>query len=477
MNAKADVSHPRFWTILAIILSAAMLYEGTGLHPNWWITWFAVIPVLLVAPLPAGRVAFAAAFLAWTLGGLNQWHYLHDLLETPVIVCVAALFLPAFFFGLTVLLYRWLLRRGGVWQAPLGFAAAWVSFEYINSSLSPHSTFGSIAYSQMNYPPALQIASITGIWGISFCLFAWPAMAAVRMSGYCSERQKRAVATAAGLMMAIVLGYGYVRLYLPLPSKTVTVGLVASDLKQNLLGEEPDDAMRVLRGYAAQVPGLAAQGAQVVVMPEKVAVVLDSYQDAMDALFRTAAEQNKTGILIGTIHVTPAAKWNEARLYLPDGKVEVYEKHHMLPAYEAHLKAGVERTVFSEPSGLWGVTICKDMDFPKLSREYGRDGIGLLLTPAWDFTADGWLHGRMAVLRGVEDGFSMARAAKQGILTVTDDRGRVLAERRTGEEPFTTLVAQVPVRHDTTFYASFGDWFAWLCMATVVVAVAWRRKA
>jgi apolipoprotein N-acyltransferase len=56
------------------------------------------------------------------------------------------------------------------------------------------------------------------------------------------------------------------------------------------------------------------------------------------------------------------------------------------------------------------MTICKDMDFPGLSREYGQDDTALLLVPAWDFELDGWLHGRMAILRGVESGFSIARA-------------------------------------------------------------------
>ena len=36
----------------------------------------------------------------------------------------------------------------------------------------------------------------------------------------------------------------------------------------------------------------------------------------------------------------------------------------------------------------------------------------------------------MAILRGVESGFSIARSAKLGILTATDDRGRVLAQRK-----------------------------------------------
>jgi apolipoprotein N-acyltransferase len=135
----------------------------------------------------------------------------------------------------------------------------------------------------------------------------------------------------------------------------------------------------------------------------------------------------------------------------------------MLPPYESSFTIGRTRTLLPQPQSTWGVTICKDMDFTRLSREYGNDGAGLLLVPAWDFTADGWLHGRMAVMRGID------RAPKQGILTVTDDRGRVLAERDSSAQPFTTLIAEVPSRHQDTIYERLGDWFAWACVALLAL--------
>lgn len=119
-------------------------------------------------------------------------------------------------------------------------------------------------------------------------------------------------------------------------------------------------------------------------------------------------------------------------------------------------------------SGKWGLEICKDMDFPALSRQYARDGVAMMVVPAWDFTVDGWLHGRMAIMRGVEGGFSIARSAKKSILYATDDRGRVIAERDTGFTPFATVIATVPVRHDATIYSRFGDWFAWLDLALLI---------
>jgi apolipoprotein N-acyltransferase len=108
------------------------------------------------------------------------------------------------------------------------------------------------------------------------------------------------------------------------------------------------------------------------------------------------------------------------------------------------------------------------MDFTPLSRQYGEAGTSLLLVPAWDFVLDRWQHGHISIMRGVEDGFSIARAAKQGYLTVSDDRGRILAETQSDSAPFATLVADVPVVHDTTLYLLWGDWFAWLVLATFV---------
>ncbi len=106
------------------------------------------------------------------------------------------------------------------------------------------------------------------------------------------------------------------------------------------------------------------------------------------------------------------------------------------------------------------------MDFTPLSRRYGNAGAGLMLVPAWDFNIDRAWHGHIAVMRGVEDGFSIARAAKDGYLTVSDDRGRIVAETRSSSSaPFATLLADVPAAHDHTLYLLLGNWFAWLSLA------------
>ena len=186
----------------------------------------------------------------------------------------------------------------------------------------------------------------------------------------------------------------------------------------------------------------------------------------MDWLYGAVAQREGALILVGLDRGTISKRSNEARLYFPDGRsTAVYDKHHMVPGFEDVDQPGKSITLIDERFGPWGIQICKDMDFPGLSREYGRRRVSLLLVPAWDFTLDGGLHGRMAVMRGVENGFTIVRAAKQGLLTVSDDRGRILAQQDAAEVAVATLLATAPVRHDQTLYSRWGDWFAWLNVA------------
>ena len=424
-------------------------------------------------------MAFAAAFGAYALGGLNLWTYFQVALSTPVPIMILIIGLPALTFAVDVLLYRWLLTRSA-WRAALVFPSFWVACEFLIALISPHGTAGNLGYTQMDFLPVLQIASITGIWSISFCIFFFAVTAAILLGRHGDAHDRCRLTVGASLLFLSIFAFGMWRLYtIPPAAPSVTVGLVASDLRQNLQAETLSDALRLLRDYASQAETLAAQGAKVIVIPEKIAVLPDSNLAAADALLQSAAARTQTVIIVGVIHSTSDAKWNEARNYFPDGSIRTYAKQHLLPVYEGHLTVGTYRTEWHEPSGVWGVSICKDMDFPLLSRQYGKGGAGLLFVPAWDFNSDGWWHGRMAILRGVESGFSVARSPKQGVLTVSDSRGRVLAEKATGSASFVSLLAAVPVQHVSTLYTHLGNWFGWVnlvLLTTLIISSVANRS-
>jgi apolipoprotein N-acyltransferase len=461
--------------LLAAASSAVLIWFGTGLHPAWPLLWLAPLPVLVVAARSPWWAAGLTAALAWALGNLNMAHYYATLLHIPLAVSAEIIVAPALVFAFAVLLYRALLRRGAAWSAVVAFPAAWVSFEYVLNLTSPHATLGSLAYSQLTCLPVLQLASITGPWGISFLVLMVPAALAIWIDLRSrSPKQGFRILLTTLCVLALVAGFGALRLASPPPpGQVVKVGLVASDAGANAGVAAPGAATdALLRDYAAQTEALAARGAQMIVLPEHVGEIVDPQTANVDALFQALADRTRVTVVVGVSHVTAGAAFNQARVYAPDVAEQSYDKHHMLPPFESMFTPGKTILLLDEPRGKWGVEICKDMDFTALSRAYGNAGAGLVLAPAWDFQLDWISHGHVAIMRGVEDGFGIARAGRGGSLLVTDNRGRILAETRSNSAPFATLIADVPAIHDITLYLLWGDWFAWFALGALAFTLA-----
>jgi apolipoprotein N-acyltransferase len=415
------------------------------------------------------------------LGGLNLFYYLHSVLGAPIMVWVAAYASVAVAFAAGVLLFRALLFRGAVWSALVALPAVWVTLEYARNFATPHGTGGSIAYTQLRFLPFLQLASVTGPWGMSFVLLLLAPAVAIGIYLWPKQRQRavRVIGATVGLIVLILI-FGAVRLAQP-TGETVQMGLIASDEKPySSIVDEGKPAEQLFQIYAAQAEMLAEQGAKAIVLPEMLAVVLETRRQQADTIFQSLADRTGATIIVGTIHVVVPLTYNEARVYAPHVVMASYRKHHLLPPFESRTTPGTTMTVLPRGDETWGVAICKDMDFTRLLRRYGEAGVGVMLVPAWDFRVDRSWHGHIAVMRGVEDGFSMVRSAKGGYLTVSDSRGRIIAESRSDAAPFSTLMANVPVEHHPTIYLRLGDWFPWAAMALLVwvlLRLGWRRNA
>jgi apolipoprotein N-acyltransferase len=462
----------------ALAIAAALFFLGTGLAPVWAFTWLAAIPVLWISSRLTAPQTFFLAVAAFALGGLNEWSYSRTVLAAWIVASIL-LFLSCMF-AVGVLLFRYAITRGKLWQAALVFPAFWATMEFVVALLSIHGTFGNISYSQMDFLPIVQIASVTGIWGISFCVFLFASTVAALL-GAAPTSAKIRVGASVAIFLVCVVGFGIWRLVAtPKDSPSVKVALIGSSANGNFFAQTPEQLNAIVERYAQQTKPLASQSVQLIVFPEHTGPITDNSQTETDALLGKIAKDTGAYVAIGVDRISSDVAWNQERLYSPSGSlVAIYNKHHLLPPWENRFRPDTKRTVFTQSSGKWGMEICKDMDFPRLSREYSRDGIGMLIVSASDFVNDGWLHGRMAVLRGVESGFSIARSVDLGILTATDDRGRVLGEKNTTSfgAPLATLVADVPVRHDPTVYSRFGNWFAWVCVILLVVSVASMVRA
>jgi apolipoprotein N-acyltransferase len=457
------------WTgAAATILSGAAWWLGTGLHPQPWLTWLAPLPLLLLAPRMRWQTAALAALCAGACAGLNLWHYLITVIGLPLPVGVIAAIAPAVTFALALLLFRRLWLLGRYAAAALAFPSLWVAVDYVSFRGSPHGTFGSLAYSQLDVLPFVQVASLAGIWGVSFFLLLGPAALATGLIPGPDRRQRLLVTGAAFVLLGAVITFGFARLQAPATGH-MRIGLASLPGKLRPAVDSAE-GRAMLGRYLAAIDTLAAQGAQVIVLPETVLAT----NQATIPEFAASAARNKVAINVG-VAVRDAARGqrNSALAFVPGAAAPVaYAKHHLIPGFEDQYQSGADYAML--PGTRIGLAVCKDMDFHDTARAYSDRGANLLLVPAWDFAADGRMHSRMAVMRGIENGFAVARAALRGNLTLSDDRGRVVAET-SDELGDATLIGEVPLHDSHTLYARWGDWFAWLALATLVAALAMSR--
>ena len=472
MDSKPDRWKPTAILIAATAASAALWWLGSGVHPMWWATWLAPLPVLTCALRASRLAAVIAAFAAWSLGGLNVWSYSRDLLHLPLGVILIVICAPALVFALATLLARALTQRGRIITAALAVPSFWVSVEYVSSVLSPHGTFSNIAYTQMDALPVIQIAALCGVWGIGFLVLLLPATFAAISAPQATRTQRTQLAAMTGSVLMLALGYGGWRLHSAAFESTTAmrIGLVsvAGPVRAPL-----DDAagQYLLQRYLRAIDRLADDGAQSIVMPE---TVFATSAPDIPALADAARRRHLTLIAGVDYRVGSNRENNMALVFRPDGNAPAtYVKHHLLPLFEARYTPGDDYTVWSPSNAAprAGIAICKDMDFQALGRANAGLGARLLYVPAWDFDDDGWLHSRMAILRGVESGFAIARSARDGQLTLSDDRGRVVAETSSSHVDDAAMVAMLPVRSTRTLYMHIGDAFAWLALAFTGVAI------
>jgi apolipoprotein N-acyltransferase len=463
---------PMLAAILAVFTTAVLLLVGNGMNPVWPLVWIAFIPVLLLAAeTTSWRVAAGAAALSMLLGSLDMLHYLHFVLHLPVMAWLIPFSIASLLFGAGVLLFRGLLHRGAVFSAVIALPAFWTVCEYLASFAPANGTAGSLAYTQERMLPILQIASLTGPWGITFLLWLFPS--AVVSGLYLRHRRLPRAATVMGVALTVLAGavlFGAIRLAAPNSQQNIKVGLLDTDTVV-FAGEAPE-MQELIKRYAEQAEGLARQGAKIVLMPEKTGLLLDRDTRIVDPILQSVADRTGATLVIGVLHVVARDSFNEARIYTPDQPIATYDKQHMLPPFESNLTPGTSLAVLSKQTVPIGVAICKDMDFIHPALDYGRSGVGLLLDPAWDFNIDRTWHGHIAIMRGVEGGYAIAHAAKDGFLTVTDDRGRILGETKTNSGTFASLLVDVPVRHDQTVFDRYGTWFPWMAGLLLLAAVA-----
>jgi apolipoprotein N-acyltransferase len=482
-------------------------------------------PVLLLraleglAPAAAARRGFAAGLLAHA--AILHWIYVvtvrygHAPAAVGVLAPVAlaayvAAFTAAFGAGA-----GWLAARG--LASPFALAALWTALDHLRSFALTGFPWATLGYAQHHNPALLGLASLTGVYGLSFATAlggaglhaAWLARRAGPRAG------RPALAALAGVAALHAAG-----LAAPHPAADAAAGSVRVAVLQGNIDQGVKWSRQwftsTLDAYAELTRAAAAAGAELVVWPETAVPAAIENGEREVELLSDLARETGVALVVGAVGIAPVAPGRQMQVtdsaffIAPDGVFrDRYDKTQLVPFGEyVPFQALLGRWLSAVARGMAttgvtageapravelalpggrrltaGVPICYELIFPDLVRRFVSDGAEMLLA----ITNDAW-YGRtgapfqflaMTALRSAETGVWTARAANTGVSAIIDDRGQVRSQTALFERAW--LVADVPRRGaggGRTFYVRHGDWFAWLCWAAVAgLGVAGLKRA
>jgi len=509
---------------LLAALASSVLY-GLCFPPWRWrsLAWIALVPFLAAVRRSKPARALIATWVFVTAGAyvVGDWfpRAVANYYDQPAALGIA------FFFGVTTLMavpyylvfalwYRELglrLPRSRRRYLPVLAAAGWVTVELAREKLLTGNPWALLGYSQVGALPVMQIADVTGVYGIAFVLVA--VNAALVELWIAAVRARRALGEAllgfgfaAGAAL-VVVGYGALRLAAAdgaaSAGGTTPIAVVQGNLD---LGAQWRSEFygRNLDAYLALTADvLAATKPAVVFWPEgAMTFFLDQeplYRQAIAHVLAPAGAELVTGGPRAVEARGTMAYYNAAFLLSPTGEVlAFYDKQRLLPFAEyfplpsldfLHRQFGRVREftpggaahLLPTVAGAGGLLICNEGMYPEIARQRVREGAEYFINLA----NDSWLGDvkfsdlvfDTITLRAVEQRRYLVRSSTSGPSAIVDPLGRVVV--RTADLSRATASGVIAPGNARTPYQRFGDWFAFACAASSAgawAAVRVRRK-
>ena len=507
--------------IIYAIISGLLLTLSFPLPGIHWLAWIALVPLIFSTRKLSFNSSFRLGFIAGLTHYLTLLYWLVGTMQTygslPLYLSLPVLFLLAAYLALYMGLFLGILYR--VSKKPVAaFVIApmlWVTLEYIKSLLFSGFPWELAGYSQYKNLIMIQIADLTGVYGVSFLIVLFNMTALVvllwltkkKWHGQTISGKIAATAlTVSALIAGLTFCYGKQRLIGV--QKTISaapvckVAIVQGNIEQ---GIKWNSAYRVssVQKYINLSSLVRSAKPDLIVWPETAAPFYFLYNKKLTSLLKNGIQNFESNFLIGApSFIIKKNKtidyFNSAYLLGPDGEVHgKYNKAHLVPFGEyvpmkkflpfvgkmvegiGDFVPGQKGTIIRQGKLGLGVLICYEIIFTDLAREMIRNNADLLV----NITNDAWYgrssapyqHFSMAVFRAVENRRSLVRSANTGISGFIDPAGRIMEQTDIFKEA--VITHSLPVMRQKTIYTRFGDWFAITCilMTTILFRLSIRK--
>lgn len=406
--------------------------------------------------------------------------------------------LTALAFPLCGILFRAPLCRRFPWmRLPLA-ALVWCIAEWAQTTGWMGVPWVRLALGQTAWLPVLQVVSLGGSALLAFAIVLCNlCFAEAILSRKWRDRRILAALLAFGIPFAAGSGLYLADEAAAKARPTVTAAALQGNVSSH---EKWQDEMLsdVMTRYTDLTVEAVRAGASLIVWPETaIPYTLRRYLPMIDYL-EQLADASGADLLVGAFSEDETTQYNtmytvrpEAGL-LPGG----YSKRHLVPFGEylpmadffetylpplaelrmnmANIGAGDAAAVRDLGGVRVGSLICFDSIYATAARDAARHGANLLAIS----TNDSWFsdsaavrqHNAQAVLRAVETGRSVIRAANTGISSAITPRGNVVASL----PPLVAgqVTATLELRDSDTLYTLLGDWVVHLALASLGVTLA-----
>ncbi len=472
------------------------------------------LPLLfLSAKFPTKR-ALTGAYLFGLGASLAQFSWIANVnMENERAAIIGGMCLLAALFALQWLLlgaiWRRIDRTYG-WLSIILFPSIWTIFDWLRTLGEMSFPWGFAGYNLTGILPFAQLASLTGVWGLTWFVVA----VNVILFRLIDKKESAGLAkwipiVCAVLVFAAVFIWGTYRI-----SHADKTAMAKIALMQNNMDQGHWDARHSLDSALARsrdmINSVASVKPALVVFPESG--IYCYYATNAKALceIRRWINTLKVPIAFGSLHyerapVNPYYKYsvyNSVFVETPDSAVQRYDKIRLVPFSEAlpftgafpilsrvnlgqsDFSRGKHESILSVhgiPGGVAPV-LCYEITYPDFIRHRAVNGAGLIL----NLTNDGWFghssapfqHAAMSRMRSIENGLPQARCANSGISFCCDAVGRMYGKTELFKR--VVLTTDLPMTGINTIYRKFGDWFPLLCaMLSLlsIMSVFIRRKA
>ena len=373
---------------------------------------------------------------------------------------------------------RWLaprLRRNGrlPFTATFIFPLAATALEFLSSSSNPIGNFGAVGYSQYSIPALTQITAVTGMLGLAFLISWFPAVVNWAWDNGFEWARIRTGVAAFTMTLAVVVGYGVVRLAtapeigsletVPVASFTIVenhVGELNELLDEEGVAEYRRETQAVHAQYLAMTETAVADGAKIILWPEQAIIGIEEDVQAVVASGQALAKQAGVYLAMPTFTTFPDSDrtWENV-LYVadPDGSIVIDHVKYGGNILEGTLKGSGEIQAVDTAYGRLSGIICWDTNYPNIVSQVGEQQADILLSPSKEWSGINPMHAEMAVFRAIENGAAVIRQTDEGLSIVADGYGRTLATGEGLADSGNYILAEVPTSSPTALYPVVGE--------------------